>query len=171
MYYENAVLLHHGIKGMKWGKRKVRNIDSANSRRTGKNDVNPSEANTKADRKKKFKKAAIIGAAAVGTMLAAYGAKKLHDVVRDKNLKQHIETGRKVADALTGPIRLANDTYREFAKPFGIGNYEARIRENESLVSEIFKNELDKSYSRAQKDSFSTALKNVVSAEIAKRRR
>lgn len=171
MYYENDILLHHGIKGMKWGKRKVRSIDSTNSRRTGKNDVNPSDANSKADTKRKIKKAAMIGAVAVGTVLAAYGAKKLHDVVRDKNLKQHIETGRKVADALTRPILLSNDTYREFSKAFGTGNYEARIRENESLVSEIFKNELDKSYNRAKRDSFSTALKNVVNAEISKRRR
>lgn len=160
MYHEDNVLLHHGIKGMKWGKRKAR-----------KSVTDSGDINVKADKKRKIKKAVTIGAAAAGTMLAVYGAKKLHDVVRDKNLKQHIETGRKLAEALTGPIRLANDTYRDFAKPFGIGNYDAKIRENEHLVSEIFKNELDKSYNRAQKDSFSTALKNVVNAELSKRRR
>ena len=171
MYYKNDILLHHGVKGMKWGKRKTKDVGSTNGRDPRKNTAESSKSNMKADTKRKFKKAAIIGAAAVGTALAAYGAKKMHDVVRDKNLKQHIETGRKLAEALTGPIRLANDTYRDFAKPFGIGNYEAKIRENDSLISEIFKNELDKSYNRAQKDSFSTALKNVVNAEIAKRRR
>ena len=169
MHMDDNVLMHYGIKGMKWGKRKVRQVQSTTSTN------NPNNDDAKALRKQKIKKAVKIGAAVAATAMAVYGAKKLHDVVRDKNLKRHIDIGRTVAKNLTDPLLTSNDVYREMlrtrSRPSPGFDYESRIRNNESLIRDIVKNELDKSYARAKNDSFGTALKNVVKDKMAKRRR
>lgn len=74
-------LKHFGVKGMKWGRRKARPEATGTGRRSGQVDDSPE---AEAARKAKSKKAAKIGAAIVGTALAAYGAKKLDDVLKSK---------------------------------------------------------------------------------------
>lgn len=176
---DDKVLMHYGVKGMKWGRRKALQVGLSNGRRGGKNSVSSNDTDAKQARKQKIKKAVKIGAAVAATALAAYGAKKFHDVVRDKNLSQHIAKGREISKNLINPLLSSNDYYREMArdkarnplKPGHFTDYDAAIRKNERLVSDIIKNELDKSYARAKRDSFGTALKNVVKDEMAKRRR
>lgn len=178
-YVDDKVLMHYGVKGMKWGRRKAIQTGVSNGRHGGKNNINSSDAEAKQARKQKIKKAIKIGAAVAATALAVYGAKKFHDVVRDKNLSQHIVKGREISNNLTRPLLDANDYYSALArdkarnplKPGHFTDYDAAIRKNERLVSDIIRNELDKSYARAKRDSFGTALKNVVQDEMSKRRR
>lgn len=76
-------LQHHGVKGMKWGRRKARPQSTGSGRRGGQTTANSyqSEAARKEARRAKAKKIAKIGAAAVAAGLAAYGAKKVYDVL------------------------------------------------------------------------------------------
>lgn len=85
-------LAHHGVKGMKWGRRKVRpdSVSTPNARA-----MSPEEA--KAQRKAKAKKAVAIGAAAVGTALAAYGGYKLSKFIKSEAGKRSYESGKKYA--------------------------------------------------------------------------
>ena len=86
-------LQHHGVKGMKWGRRKARPQSTGTGRRGGQaaTDSAQSEAARKEARRAKAKRAAKIGAAVIAAGLAAYGAKKVHDVVRDKNYKFYVK--------------------------------------------------------------------------------
>lgn len=80
-------LYHHGVKGMKWGRRKARPQSTV--------DRNSPEA--KAARKAKAVKAAKIGAAVAGTALAAYGAYKLTKFVKNKNVELATQRGEELA--------------------------------------------------------------------------
>ena len=79
-------LRHYGVKGMKWGRRKARPAPIGGSRRGGQPVDNSPEAQAAAKeaRRQKVKRAAKIGAAVVGTALAAYGGYKLAKYVQDK---------------------------------------------------------------------------------------
>lgn len=87
-------LQHHGVKGMKWGKRKAR-PEAVGRTSGGKQSAMTEEDRAKEARRKKVKRAAIIGAAVVGTALAAYGAKKASDALKDKAFKSAHERGKK----------------------------------------------------------------------------
>ena len=95
-------LQHHGVKGMKWGKRKARPESVGTGRRgtSGTADSSEAQAAAKEARRKKAKRAAMIGAAVVGTALAAYGAKKASDMLKDKAYKKAWERGKKATDDL-----------------------------------------------------------------------
>lgn len=104
LYYESSnELYHHGIKGMKWGRRRFQNSDgsltAAGRKRytddvsekkaaykQAKKDYNKSEEGqaAKAARKEKAIKAAKVGAAVAGTALAAYGAYKVAQYVQNQ---------------------------------------------------------------------------------------
>ena len=172
-YIDDKVLMHYGVKGMKWGKRKAPMASLSNGLRRRKNNTNPNDAEAKQARKQKVKKAVKIGAAVAATALAAYGAKKLHDVVRDKNLSSHIEKGQKYANNVTRRLYSRNDMYREFARESkeSFRKYYPEIQRNERRIADIISGEVDKAYERARSDTFGAALKNVVKDEIAKRRR
>lgn len=73
---EGIVLYHHGVKGMKWGVRKQRELIS---RRNGSSDGMSIEQQ-KAARRAKAKKYAKIGAAVAVTALAAYGGYKMYKI-------------------------------------------------------------------------------------------
>lgn len=86
-------LQHHGVKGMKWGKRKAR-PEAAGQTPGGKQSAITDEARMKEARRKKAKRVAIIGAAVVGTALTVYGAKKASDIMKDKAFNKAHERGK-----------------------------------------------------------------------------
>ena len=148
-------LQHHGIKGMKWGKRKARPEAVGTGHRGAKTTTDSPEAQAaaKAARQQKAKRAAKIGAAVVGTALAAYGAKKLHDFVRDKNQRIYMERGRKEVEKL-----MSATVYRDQARFDGVyRNFmnTARYNARQSAAS----------------DSFRGAAKNVADYYLDKYRR
>lgn len=79
-YIYKDELCHYGIRGQKWGVRRFQNTDGSYTAegRQRRSDSYPDE---KSERRKKIAKRVAIGAAVVGgTILAAYGAKKLSDI-------------------------------------------------------------------------------------------
>lgn len=82
-------LMHYGVPGMKWGHRKAQNYQTTgirSRRAAGRYENNKSSADAdykKAQRRKKVKTAAKIGAAVAGTALAAYGTYKLAKYIQD----------------------------------------------------------------------------------------
>ena len=64
-------LIHHGVKGMKWG---VRN----NSKKT---------KTPHSKQKKRLKNAVVIGGSIVATGLMIYGGYKVNNIINNKNLK------------------------------------------------------------------------------------
>lgn len=140
-------LRHHGVKGMKWGRRKARPQATGTGRRGGQTDNSPeAQAARKEARKQKLKRAAKIGAAVTATALAAYGAKKLHDVVRDKHLElQMKEASRKINNALQmyGPT---HDAYRTNVNAW---------------KDKVYTDTMNTAARNARNDSFGTAAKNV----------
>lgn len=94
MYYESNYLSHHGVKGMKWG---VRHDPERKGRRPRKRLPESSGYKHKAavgeeskQRKgltAKQKRNIAIGAAAVATILAVRGGRKLNNFVTSKNLE------------------------------------------------------------------------------------
>ena len=83
-------LMHYGVQGMKWGRRK--NIQSISGRRSGRIsqksiNIGEDQSAAKEARKARVKKAAIIGAAAVGSALTVYGAYKLSKLLKNKAVK------------------------------------------------------------------------------------
>ena len=94
-------LMHYGVQGMKWGRRK--NIQSISGRRSGRIsqksiNIGEDQSAAKEARKARVKKAAIIGAAAVGSALTVYGAYKLSKLLKNKAATKSYETGKKVAE-------------------------------------------------------------------------
>lgn len=89
MDYYNNELYHHGVKGMKWGVRRYRNKDgsltAAGKKRYSEEESKANDSNNKkkglSDRQKTAVK---IGAAAAGTLLAAYGAYKVGKLAKNK---------------------------------------------------------------------------------------
>lgn len=115
----------------------------------------------KAIRAERTKTALKVGAVAAGTVLATYGAKKLHDLVRDKNYEIRIDQAHKYIDKhINSPAftkykgmdmddwRAANSRYNEFVRGT-ISNYS----------------------NQAKTDKFSTAAKNVAKDYLDKRRK
>lgn len=154
-------LQHHGVKGMKWGRRKARPVSVGGSRHAGRTADSPeAQAARKEARRKKAKRALKIGTAVVAAGLAAYGAKKLHDVVRDKNYKFRMEQGRKVIDAY---IKKTSDAHY---------NTDWRVRRQHEDRDRKYMERVFSSASRqADKDSFATAVENVIYDYLDKRQR
>ena len=146
-------LYHHGVKGMKWGVRRARknSVQSSGSRRKSDSDASTNRELTTEQRTTRRKKAIKIGAAVVGTALAVYGAKKLHDVVRDKNIELRIKQGYEAA--CKGLNSVTN-----LGSPLSV---EASIR-REDHDARIVKRAIEVSREQAKKDSFVTATRNVI---------
>ena len=71
----NNELYHFGVKGMKWGVRRYQNKDGSYTN-IGKNRMKRYKLHVSDKKKAQLKKAAVIGAALVGTSLAVYGGYK-----------------------------------------------------------------------------------------------
>lgn len=157
-------LQHHGVKGMKWGRRKARPEVTGNGRHSGQVDNSPEAvAARKEARQRRAKRAAKIGAAVVAAGLTAYGAKKLHDVVRDKNYKYRMEQGSK-----------AIDTYiKKTTTWYGTGDkFDWRAaRAQDDRDRKYFEQVYNAASRQADKDSFGTAARNVLTDYLDKHRR
>lgn len=156
-------LQHHGVKGMKWGKRKARPEPVGTGRRSAKNtsDSPEAQAAAKEARRVKVKRAAKIGAAVVGASLAVYGAAKLHSVIRDKNYQYRMEQGSKAIDQYIKKTSTWS-TYNE--------DWRARMA-REDRDQKYFEQVYSAASRQADKDSFGTAVRNVVTDYLDKNRR
>ena len=91
-------LMHYGVPGMKWGRRKsIQSISGKHSGRISQKSINngKDQSAAKEARKARVKKAAVIGAAVVGTALTVYGARKVSNLLKDKAAAKSYETGKK----------------------------------------------------------------------------
>ena len=195
-------LMHYGIKGMKWGIRRYQKKDgtltSQGKKQHGEDDSSESKKKVLTDRKKKAIK---VGAAVAGTALAVYGAYKIHETVRDKNLDIRINEGKakcdrmykkldrmRINDLVNGSSGTEKWTNPRSHKRLGFqynnnGKTVTLAREYRNPVS-VMKPEqyrrieskltdkiMDDAYEQAINDSFATAAKNVVRAMYQNRKK
>lgn len=93
MYQYPNYLMHYGVPGMKWGRRKSRV-------QTSKNTANGSSENKKQARIQKLKTAAKIGATVAGVSLAAYGGYKAAKYLKSPAGQEAIKKGKEKLDDL-----------------------------------------------------------------------
>ena len=127
---QSDYIKHHGIRGQRWGVRRFQNKDGTltsagekryyedtkSARKDSKATYNSTDTKTK---KKglsdKQKKALKIGAAAVGTVLAAYGGYKLYQAVGEKSIqskKLSTEQLKSIGIKTFEPERIKVDTIK-----------------------------------------------------------
>lgn len=173
-------LMHHGVKGMKWGKRKAR-PEAMRNPRSGRsaNQADRNSEEAKAARKAKVKKAVKIGAAVAGTALAAYGAYKLTKFVKNKNVELATQKGEALAKKYIGENKMTigwdgyggrniHQNGQIVGRTFGRQLTDEQTRSMARTVAERNKVTIDRARGiksqtirDATKDSFSTAAKNV----------
>lgn len=107
----------------------------------------------------KQKKALKVGAAVAGTALAAYGAKKFHDYIRDENGKLAVEAGRKAMQEASNTTGVKG-LYQLADQHNAAGRY-ARAMELERKAADIAVNYGLKTQSDMEKLNFAKAAANV----------
>lgn len=130
----------------------------------------------KAARQEKMKKALKVGAAVAATALAAYGGKKLHDVVRDKNFEVRVKQAKKIIKNIEKDYTPALSKINPHAtmqtmtsdgrlKTVFIADheYDRLGRMTEGVMRDYVK--------KADTDSFGTAVKNVATDYIKRKRK
>lgn len=116
----NGELYHHGVKGMRWGRRKAKEVSGGSSKKRSKKQRTPEQ---KAARRKNI---AIATTAVAGTALAAYGAHKLSNVIKDRAFKKAMDRGSNAMESFI-------DNFN--AKPYTV--YE-RYKEDTSFAYEDY---------------------------------
>lgn len=101
-------LVHHGIKGQRWGVRRFQKRDgsltTAGKTRYSSDISKQSDASSNDNKEKKpmltdkQKKALIIGASVAGVCLLAYGTHRYHDVLNDRTMKALAAEGKVIAE-------------------------------------------------------------------------
>lgn len=129
----------------------------------------------KAARKEKAIKAAKVGAAVAGTALAAYGAYKVHEYVRNENTKIRTKQGENAAHKLFDDMMDERKFIRERAEAnplyYNRDHIDNAFDDIDSRY-EIRKKAVTKNYKNmAEKDSFRNAAENVLIDKIENRRK
>lgn len=112
------------------------------------------------------KKAIKVGAAVAGTAIAAYGAYKVHEYVRERN--KHIRVGQELVKA--NEQIFANLNNSRYAP--GAINAQIQVYNNykNKMADDILKRAQDYGRYKARNDSFAKAAKNVLEEELRRRR-
>ena len=196
----NNELMHYGVLGMKWGRRKA-TYSSGNTSGTKKSNTGESENSTKKEGlSSKQKKAIKVGAAIAGTTIAMYGSYKVHQYVREKNQEIRINEGKakcdrmlkkldrmQIKDMVTGSSGTEKWTNPRSYKRTGMqynnnGKTVTLAREYRNTQSTLkpvqYDNILNKvalktsreAINKAENDSFTTAAKNVAKYTYEKRK-
>lgn len=148
--------------------RELDEIDKAQAQKRA--ERNTPEA--KAARKEKAIKAAKVGAAVAGTALAAYGAYKIHEYVRNENTKIRVAQGEKKVDQMmTESLKRVHSIplYGDMSSEEWGKNLKARFDEYGRAKAQ--EKSIRRAYETvAKNDSFTTAAKNVIDDRLKKRK-
>lgn len=184
--YSREELYHAGVKGMKWGVRKK--TPAANSGRKSGHNKQTDEDLQKA-RRDKIKKAAKIGAAVAGTALAAYGAYKVTQLVKNKNVQLATQKGERLAKEYMSKnkITLKSGSFAGHISTYAGGKFVERTsrpqRQSElrsmartaydtnRQFREIARGIRSDEIRKAERAGLGTAVKNVASYYWNKRKR